>query len=100
LKISEANPPRGRSPRTARKEEKMTNEQQAAAEETPVGIDVVNYELHVIRAQQGMDAAMVAARDMATSAMIIFAQVRGFPAAVDLLRLIEQLLPDRSEDRH
>jgi hypothetical protein len=77
----------------------MTDEQQAA-DETPVGVDIVNYELHVIRAQQGMDAAMEAAQDMATSAMIIFSQVRGFPAAVDLLRLIEQLLPDRSEDRH
>jgi hypothetical protein len=67
--------------------------------DTPTGVDIVTYELRVIRAQEGIDAAMDAARDMATAASIIFATARGYAAAVDLLRQIEQLLPNKRGGR-
>jgi hypothetical protein len=68
--------------------------------DTPTGVHIATYELQVIRELEGIDAAVDAARDMATAAVIIFATARGYAAAVDLLGKIEQVLPDRRAALH
>ena len=68
--------------------------------DTSTGVHIATYELQVIRELEGLDAAVNAARDMATAALIIFASARGYAAAVDLLGQIEQALPDRRAALH
>ena len=46
--------------------------------DTPTGVHIATYELQVIRELEGLDAAVNAARDMATAALIIFASARGY----------------------
>jgi hypothetical protein len=46
--------------------------------DTPTGVHIATYELLVIRELEGLDAAVDAARDMATAALIIFASARGY----------------------